>query len=117
MSNERPEILLKTDSKTIILELGREGKFSAKATGWDENKVIKPGERIEVSAVHGRWLTVKMPATAAAEREVLEDFLIGPSNAVTGTRVARSRGSNIVTDDHPQSVSEMSLRVAGAVTL
>ena len=45
MSNERPEILLKTDSKTIILELGREGKFAAKATGWDENKVIKPGEK------------------------------------------------------------------------
>jgi hypothetical protein len=33
MSNERPEILLKTDTKTITLELGREGKFSAKATG------------------------------------------------------------------------------------
>jgi hypothetical protein len=33
--SERPEILLKTDSKTIVLELGREGKFSAKAAGWD----------------------------------------------------------------------------------
>jgi len=27
MSVERPEILLKTDTKTIVLELGREGKF------------------------------------------------------------------------------------------
>jgi hypothetical protein len=62
MSDERPEILLKTDSKTITLELGREGKFSAKSTGGDENKVIKPGEKIEISAVHGRWLIVKMPA-------------------------------------------------------
>jgi hypothetical protein len=31
MSKERPEILLKTDTKTITLELGREGKFSTKA--------------------------------------------------------------------------------------
>jgi hypothetical protein len=62
MSKERPEILLKTDSKTVMLKLGREGKFSAKATGWDENKVIKPSEKIEISAVHVRWLIVKMPA-------------------------------------------------------
>jgi hypothetical protein len=48
-----------------MLKLGREGKFSAKATGWDENKVIKPGEKIEISAVHGPWLIVEMPATAA----------------------------------------------------
>jgi hypothetical protein len=45
-----------------MLDLGREGKFSAKATGWDENKVIKPSEKIEISAVHVRWLIVKMPA-------------------------------------------------------
>jgi hypothetical protein len=87
-SKERPEILLKTDTKTITLELGREGKFSAKAMGWDENKVLKPGEKIEISLAEGRWPIVKMPATAAAEREVVEDFLIGPSNAVTGPRVA-----------------------------
>ena len=62
MSKERPEILLKTDTKTIMLEIGREGKFSAKATGWDENQVIKPDEKIEIGAVHGRWLVVKMPA-------------------------------------------------------
>jgi hypothetical protein len=30
--------------------------------GWDENKVLKPGEKIEFSAVRGRWLIVKMPA-------------------------------------------------------
>jgi hypothetical protein len=33
MSNEQRKILLKTDTKTITLELGPEGKFSAKATG------------------------------------------------------------------------------------
>jgi hypothetical protein len=53
MSEARPEILLKTDTKTVLLELGREGKFSAKATGWDENKVVKPGEKIEISLTDG----------------------------------------------------------------
>jgi hypothetical protein len=57
----RPEILLKTGTKTILLELGHEGKFSAKAQGWDENQVITPGEKIELSVVQGRWLIVKVP--------------------------------------------------------
>ena len=64
MSKERPKILLKTDTKTITLELGHEGKFSAKATGWDENKVIKPGEKIEISLADGHWRIVKVPAPA-----------------------------------------------------
>jgi hypothetical protein len=78
MSKERPEILLKTDSKTVMLKLGREGKFSAKATGWDENKVIKPGEKIEISAVHGPWLIVKMPATAAEADPHADAFIQHP---------------------------------------
>jgi hypothetical protein len=68
----RIEILLKTDTKTIMLELGHEEKFSARAMGWTKIQVIKPGEKIEISAVHGRWLIVKMPATALIEsREVV----------------------------------------------
>jgi hypothetical protein len=43
MSKERPEILLKTDSKTVTLELGREGKFSAKARGCGA-RGRKPGQ-------------------------------------------------------------------------
>jgi len=59
MSKKRPEILLKTDTKTIMWELGREGKFSAKATGWDENKVLKRGEKIEISLAEGRGLSLR----------------------------------------------------------
>jgi hypothetical protein len=44
MSNELPEILLETYKKTVVPELWREGKFSAKAIGCDENKVLKLGE-------------------------------------------------------------------------
>ena len=35
-----PEVILKTDQRTVILELGTGGKFSAKSGGWDENKVF-----------------------------------------------------------------------------
>ena len=78
MSNEQRQILRKTDTKTITLELGREGKFSAKATGWDENRVLKPGEKIEISAVHVRWLIVKMPATAAEADPHADAFIQHP---------------------------------------
>jgi hypothetical protein len=32
----RTEIILKTDECQVALELGLEGKFAAKSTGWDE---------------------------------------------------------------------------------
>jgi len=31
---QRPEILLTTDNKTVLLEMGRDGKFSAKSNAW-----------------------------------------------------------------------------------
>jgi hypothetical protein len=44
-----------------MLELGTRKNYQQHQ--WDvANEVIKPGEKIEISAVHGRWLIVKMPA-------------------------------------------------------
>jgi hypothetical protein len=42
MSKREPQIILKTDARGIGLELGlgRDGKFAAKSTGWDENRVF-----------------------------------------------------------------------------
>jgi hypothetical protein len=40
MSTPRPEILLEIDSKTIVLELGQEGKSSVNAKGWDGNRAF-----------------------------------------------------------------------------
>jgi len=40
-----PEVILKTDQRTVILELGTGGKFSAKSSGWDENKVFLEGDQ------------------------------------------------------------------------
>jgi hypothetical protein len=54
---------------------GGEGKFSAKATGWDENKVIKPGEKIEISLAEGHWLIVKVPPPAV-EADPAQDAFV-----------------------------------------
>jgi len=36
MGKREPQIILKTDERKVVLELGLEGKFAAKSTGWDE---------------------------------------------------------------------------------
>ena len=35
---QRPEILLITENKIVLLEKGRDGKFSAKSNAWEETK-------------------------------------------------------------------------------
>ena len=39
MGKREPQIILKTEERSIHLELGRDGKFAAKSSGWDENRV------------------------------------------------------------------------------
>jgi hypothetical protein len=34
------QIILKTDQRNMLLEMGREGKLSARSSGWDENRVF-----------------------------------------------------------------------------
>ena len=63
--SERPEILLITENKTVLLELGHDGKFSAKSTAWEENKVILPGEEVVIRVDGGRWFIVRRPAQGA----------------------------------------------------
>ena len=43
MGKREPQIILKTDERKVMLELGLEGKFAAKSTGWDENRVFLEG--------------------------------------------------------------------------
>jgi hypothetical protein len=47
MSKREPRIILKTDERKIVLEMGLEGKFAAKSTGWDENWVFLEGKKLE----------------------------------------------------------------------
>jgi hypothetical protein len=34
-----PQIILKTDKRSTVLELSREGKFTAKSSGWDKDRL------------------------------------------------------------------------------
>jgi hypothetical protein len=54
---------LKNGERSIHLELGGEGKFPAKSSGWDENRVFLEGDKIEVAAKNGRWVLTHLPAS------------------------------------------------------
>ena len=62
---QRPEVLLATDNKTVLLSLERDGKFSAKSAAWEENKVMLPGEELVIRVDGGRWFIVERPAQGA----------------------------------------------------
>jgi hypothetical protein len=62
MSKREPQIILKTDERSIHLGLGRDGKFAAKSGGWDENRVFLEGDRLVVEIKNGRWLLTHLPA-------------------------------------------------------
>ena len=40
MGKREPQKILKTDERSIHIELGCEGKFTAKSSGWDEDRVF-----------------------------------------------------------------------------
>jgi hypothetical protein len=56
------QIILTSDHRTVILELGVGGKFQAKSSGWDENRVFLKGDVLEVAARNGRWVLTHVPA-------------------------------------------------------
>ena len=45
MGKRQPQIILKTDDGKVVLELGLEGKFAAKSTGGDQNRVFLEGDK------------------------------------------------------------------------
>jgi hypothetical protein len=63
MSNREPQILLKADERSIVLELSRDGKFAAKSSGWGENLVCLEGDKIEVAVKNGRRGAYALPAS------------------------------------------------------
>jgi hypothetical protein len=87
--SRHPEIILKTDERKVILELEKDGKFAAKSTGWDENRVFLEGRQTRgggrpwpLSAdPSARWAET----AAASLRALLPDRL---SNTVTARRCA-----------------------------
>ena len=61
MGKREPQIILKTDERTIVLKLGLEGKLSAKSSGWDEDRVFLEGDRLDIEVKHGRWVLTHTP--------------------------------------------------------
>jgi hypothetical protein len=57
-----PQIILKTDQRTVVLELGVGGKFAAKSSGWDENRTFLEGDVLEVAVRNGRWVLTHVAA-------------------------------------------------------
>jgi hypothetical protein len=74
MAKREPQIILKTDERKIHLELGLEGKFAAKSTGWDENRVFLEGDRLEVAVKSGRWVLTHLPAKPPEPKRVQHYF-------------------------------------------
>jgi hypothetical protein len=56
------QVILKTDKRTIFLEMGLGGKFQAKSSGWDENQIFLEGDVLEVAVRNGRWVLTHAPA-------------------------------------------------------
>jgi hypothetical protein len=50
------QIILKTDKRTIFLEMGLGRKFLAKSSGCDENRTFLEGDVPEVAVKNGRWV-------------------------------------------------------------
>jgi hypothetical protein len=42
------QIILKTDQRTLLLEMGLGGKFQQKSSAWDENRTFLEGDVLEV---------------------------------------------------------------------
>jgi hypothetical protein len=79
------EIILKTDERKIVLEIGHGGKFAAKSTGWGEKRVFLEGDKLEVALGNGRFVLTHRPAGRRPKAPPVEHYF-RPSNAVTVTR-------------------------------
>jgi hypothetical protein len=62
VSKREPRIILKTEERTVVLELGTGEKFVAKSGGWDKNRVFLEGRKLVVEIKNGRWLLTHTPA-------------------------------------------------------
>jgi hypothetical protein len=56
------QIILKTDQRDILLEMGLGGKFQAKSSGWHGNRTFLEGDVLEVAVRNGRWALTHVPA-------------------------------------------------------
>jgi hypothetical protein len=120
MVKREPQIILKTDERNIHLELARDGKFAAKSTGWDENRVFLEGDNLEIAVVNGRWVA-DAPSGGAAEARAGAPLLPGRiSDAATAPVTPQQRWqrrcvapSPVAVESH-QTPNAISLRLVNS---
>jgi hypothetical protein len=56
------QIILNTDQRDILLEMGLGGKFQTRSNGRDENRIFLEGVVLEVAVRNGRWVLCHIPA-------------------------------------------------------
>jgi hypothetical protein len=62
VSKREPQIILKTEERSAVLELGHEGKFVAPIKRLDETRLFLEGNKLEVAVKNGRWVLTRLPA-------------------------------------------------------
>jgi hypothetical protein len=60
--DREPEIVLKTDQRTVLLEMGLGGKFQQKSSAWDENRTFLEGDVLEVEYAMAASVLTHVPA-------------------------------------------------------
>jgi hypothetical protein len=59
--SREPQIILKTDQRNAILELGLGGKAQAKSSGC-KNRTFLENDVLEIAVRKGRWVLTHVPA-------------------------------------------------------
>jgi hypothetical protein len=84
MGKREPQIILKTDERGAVLELGRDGKFAAKSHGWDDNRLLLEGDSFGTGSRTGARANPPAGGAVAGRRAGTALFRCRVGDAVTG---------------------------------
>ena len=73
MSKREPQIILKTDERSTILELAREGN-STQIKRLGRKPGFLEGDKLEVAVKNGRWVLTRVPAVPRPGAELLRCY-------------------------------------------
>jgi hypothetical protein len=62
MGKREPQSILKTDECSIVLELGKEGKFVSQIKRLRSKPGFPEGDKLEVAVKNGRWVLTHLHA-------------------------------------------------------
>jgi hypothetical protein len=78
------QIILNTDQRTILVEMGLGKKFQAKSSECDENRTVLEGDLLEVAVRNGRWVLTHVPAAPRPAPPPAQHYFRPRSDGVTG---------------------------------